>query len=105
MPRLAIVGFIALVALWSFADSGASRLGVITGTVTEWQAGRSMTVANDQTDPGGVRIALRDTRYDGDPGAVRPGVRVTVSYRFVGERWPVAERVRIHHPPGLENRF
>lgn len=87
-----LVGF---VVLSFFADSGASRLHVITGTVAEWQAGQSISIANEQTDPGGFRIALRDTVHDGDCSAMRPGVRATVWYRFVGERYPVAAKVRV----------
>jgi len=55
-----------------------------------------IAVASEQTDPGGVRFALRDTVLDGDPRAIKPGVPVSVLYRLVGERWPVAIEVRMH---------
>ena len=87
--------FIAFVVLSLLADSGAARLSVITGTVTEWQVGELISVANEQTDREGVRIALRETIYERDPGAIKPGVRVTVWYRSVGERRPVADKVRV----------
>jgi hypothetical protein len=63
---------VTFVVLSFFADSGASGLGVITDTVAEWQAGQLISVVNEQTDPGGFRIALRGTVYDGDPGAIKP---------------------------------
>ena len=86
-----VLGFTAL--LPSFVSTGTSSLNVITGTVVEWQAGQSITVANDQTNPPGVRFTLRNTVYTGDSTAIAPGVRVTVWYRMVGERRPVAARV------------
>jgi hypothetical protein len=46
---------------------GASSLLVITEKVVEWQEGRAISVASDQTDPGGVRIALRGTVHEATP--------------------------------------
>ena len=43
-----------------------------------------MSVANETTDPMGFRIALRETVYEGDPAAIKPGVRVTVWYQERG---------------------
>ena len=51
----------------------------------------------------GVEIALRSSTVyqDGefgrtlDPSAITPGVRVSVSWRSVGERRPVADKVRL----------
>jgi hypothetical protein len=63
--------------------------------VTEWRAGESIAVANEQTGPKGFRIGLRNTLYEGDVATIRSGVRVTVWYRNVGERSPVADRVRV----------
>jgi len=77
------------------ADRGAAGQRVITGTVIEWQVAELISVANQQTDPGGVRIALRKTVYECDPRAIKPGIRVTVWYRSVGERRPVADKVRV----------
>lgn len=50
-----------------------------------------------------MRLALRETTaYEGqgshhalDPAAIKPGVRVRVWYRGVGERHPVADKVRV----------
>jgi hypothetical protein len=55
------------------------------------------------TDPGGIQIALRaTTEYEGrehdavlDPVAIKPGVRVTIWYRSLWERRPVADKVRV----------
>jgi hypothetical protein len=49
--------------------------------------------------PRGVEIALRETVYDGDPADIKGGVRVTVWYRSVGERRPVADIVRVLGDP------
>jgi hypothetical protein len=86
---------VAFVTLSLLADRGAAGQRVIAGTVMEWQVAELIAVANEQTDPGGVRIALRETVYEGDPGAIKPGARVTVWYRNVSERRPVADRVRV----------
>jgi hypothetical protein len=90
--------FVAFVVLSLVADRGAARQRVITGTVIEWRVAESIAVANEQTDPGGVRIALRETVYERDPRAIRPGIRVTVWYRSVGERRPVADKVSVILP-------
>jgi hypothetical protein len=77
------------------ADRGAAGQRVITGTVIEWQVAELIAVANEQTDPGGVPIALRETVYESDPRAIKPGIRVTVWYRGVGERRPVADKLSV----------
>jgi len=87
--------FVAFVVLSLLADRGAARQRVITGTVIEWQVAELIAVANERTDPGGVRIALRETVYERDPRAIKPGIRVTVWYRSVGERRPVADKVSV----------
>ena len=87
--------FVAFVLLSLLVDKGAAGQRVITGTVIEWHVAELISVANEQTDPGGVRIALRQTVYERDPRAIKPGIRVTVWYRSVGERRPVADKVRV----------
>jgi hypothetical protein len=83
---------VAFVVLSVLADSGASQR-IVTGTVGEFEAGESMSVANDGMY---VRIALREaTVYGGSPAAIKPGVRVTVWCRSVAERRPVADKVRV----------
>jgi hypothetical protein len=86
---------IAFVALSELADRGSATLWVISGTVTEFQVGEVIRVACEQTDPKGIEIALRKTVYDGDPADITPGVGVTVWFRSVGERRPVADKVRV----------
>jgi hypothetical protein len=88
--------FVAFVVLSLLADRGRSEQRVITGTVIELRAAESIALAtNDWRDPRGFRIALRETVYDGDPRAIKPGIRVTVWYRSVGERRPVADKVSV----------
>jgi hypothetical protein len=87
--------FVVFVVLSLLADRGAARQRVITGTVIEWQVAEMIAVANEQTDPEGVRIALRETVYHRGPSAIKPGIRVTVWYRSVGERRPVADKVSV----------
>ena len=54
------------------------------------------TFANGQTDPEGYGLTLREaTIYEGNPAALRTGVRVTVWWRSVGERHFVADKVRV----------
>lgn len=73
---------------------------VVTGTIGEYVAGEFLSVANETTDPMGVQIALRKTTaFDGDPALITPGLRVTVWYRSVTERRPVADRVRVVPEP------
>ncbi|RPI55313.1 MAG: hypothetical protein EHM55_08285 [Acidobacteria bacterium] len=87
---LLIVAFVVLSVL---ADSGRSPQRVATGTVAEVHARDWMLVANE-----GMRlpVALRETTtYDGNPAAIKAGIRVTVWYRSVAERRPVADKVRV----------
>jgi hypothetical protein len=95
-PRLAFIVsvLVVFVVLSRLADGGA-RATVVTGMVTEWKAGELIAVANEQTDPDGVRITLRDTVYEGDSSAIKPGVFVTVWFKSVGERRFVADTVRV----------
>ena len=86
---------VAFVVVSVLADGGATPR-VVTGTVTKFEAGEWMSVANQRTDPIGFPIALRDTTaYEGSPAAIKPGARVTVWYRSVGERRFVADKVRV----------
>jgi hypothetical protein len=67
-----------------------------TGTVVEFEAREWIAVANEQTDPKGFPIALRETTiYDGNTGALQTGAHVTVWWKSVGERRFVADRVRV----------
>src|SRR5688572_13475829 len=86
------VGILVL-SVWA---GGRATKRVITGTVTEFKAGESISVATESTDLGGVTIALRaTTTYSGNPATIKPRSRVTVSYRYVGERRPIADSVRV----------
>ena len=86
--------FAAFMALSVLADRGAPQQ-VLTGTVSEIEAGEWLSVANETSDPMGTRIALRETVYERERAAIKPGVRVTVWFRTIGERRPVADKVRI----------
>jgi hypothetical protein len=91
-----VVAFIVLSAL---VDRGRTQ-GVVTGTVVAYDAGTSISVTNDTTNPTGFPIALGEaTAYEGDPAGLEPGVRVTVLYSSVAERRPVADIVRVLGTP------
>lgn len=87
-------------------DNGAARHVALTGTVTQFRRGHSISVMNPATDRGGVQIVLRNTTVyedrDHDPAldfeTLKPGIRVTVWYRMVGERHPVADKLRVEWP-------
>lgn len=93
---------VAFVVLSVLADSGA-RPVVLTGAVTQYRAGEWIAIANDQTGPVSVQIAVRETtvfesraiRAADVPEAIGPGAVVTVWSRSVGERRAVADRVRL----------
>lgn len=75
------------------ADRGGSTQRVASGTVAELHTGEWMVVANE-----GMRLPVAlvaATVYDGTPAALKPGTRVTVWYRRVAERRPVADKVRM----------
>jgi hypothetical protein len=87
---LLTVGF---VVLWVLAERGTSTQSVASGTVAEVHAGDWILV----THPGmRLPVTLRETTtYEGNPADLKPGIRVTVWYRGVAERRPVADRVRL----------
>ena len=81
-------------ALFVIASALAARpapQGELTGTITEWRPGHSITLARDS---GAITLTLRNTAYDAVPGIQR-GARVRVLYRSVGERRFVADHVRV----------
>ena len=86
---------VAFVVLSVLAYRGAPQ-HVVTGTIRESEAGEWLAVATHTADPKGFQIALRETTgYEGSPAAIKPGARVTVWYRSVGERRFVADKVRV----------
>ena len=101
--RIAIAFIASLAVAWVVVLLLAGRSSaqhVVTGTIGEYVAGEFLSVANETTDPMGVQIALRKTTaFDGDPARITPGIRVTVWYRSVAERRPVADRVRVVPEP------
>jgi hypothetical protein len=88
---------VTFVGLSLEADRSATGQRVITGTVTESSTGASIAIANEQTDPEGFGLRLRNTVFEGDTDTIKPGVRVRIWYRNVGERHPVADRVQVLH--------
>jgi hypothetical protein len=95
--RYALVLVVAFVALSALADRGAGSQRVATGTVAEVHAGAWMLVANEGMS---LPVALGETTaYEGNPATIKPGIRVTVWYRSVGERRPVADKVRVLRDP------
>ena len=104
-PASMMAFVVAFLALSAVADNGAMFVGLsvpsrdtpwsVTGTVTEWRAGESIAVGRRQ-NPKGFALALRhDTVYEGDISTIKPGVRVTVWYRNVGERRLVVKKVQV----------
>jgi hypothetical protein len=92
---------VAVALLAVLADSGASKPLVVIGTVAEFQPGMWLSVSNEQILT--LRVALRETTtYEVqdshaslDSAGIATGVLVRVWYRFVGERHPVADKVRV----------
>jgi hypothetical protein len=86
---------IAFVVLSALADRHAPQR-IVTGTIRQSEAGEWLSVAVYERDPTGFQLALRETTaYERSPAAVKPGARVTIWYRSVGERRFVADKVRV----------
>jgi hypothetical protein len=84
---------LGLVALSVWMSTGTTKR-VATGTVVAYRAGESISVVADGIDP--HPIALRDTTaYEGDRATIKTGARVTIWCRYVGERRPIADKVRV----------
>ena len=95
MRYVFILAFVvAFVGLSRVTDRSAGQR-TITGTVIRWRSDEFMTIGRQATDPG-FEISLRPkTVYNGDRRGLKPGARVTVSYRNVAERRLAADRVQI----------
>ena len=89
------VGILVL-SVWA---GGRATKRVITGTITEFarQVSPSRLPLNRPTLVVSSAIALRaTTTYNGNPATIsRLRSRVTVSYRYVGRRKPIADSVRV----------
>jgi hypothetical protein len=112
--RLSLALLVAFAVLFLAENRSTSGVLVITGDVVEWDPDRSITVANEQTDPRGIRIDVRGvarglkpalydgrdavTDHDGDRDAIRSGARVSVWYQSIGEHFPVAVKVLVLDP-------
>ena len=95
---------VTFVGMSLVADKGALFVGVhflpekprgFTGIITEFRPNAIIRVANQHNEAGLLLALRRDTVYDGHPGTLKPGVRVTVWLRNIGERRLAAERVRV----------
>lgn len=91
---------VLVVVLLASALPRRSEQRVVTGTVTEYVAGEWISVANETTGPHGFPITVRETTtFVGDAAVIKPGIRVTVSFRNVGERRLLADTVRVLSAP------
>jgi hypothetical protein len=93
---------VAIVLVSALVDSARPSEGRVSGTVVEYRSGEWISVANQTTDPEGIAIALGDATFytsqehaSAEPVVIKPGTRVTVWYRFVYERRPVADTVHV----------
>jgi hypothetical protein len=87
------IGLDALVTFWGILDGNSQ--GVVTGTVGEFEAADRISLVSEPP-LSGIRFSLRKTTaYEGSPTDIKPGVRVTVWYRSIGERRLVADKVRV----------
>lgn len=93
--RLLIISFGLAIAASLFSVRDVTKPRAITGTVRDWQPGQSISVLRGPDDPDGITFSLRNATYDDDPRAIRPGSRVTVWYKMVGERRLLASRVKL----------
>ena len=90
---LVITALVALPLLW---DQPKSEQHVFTGTVRDWKAGESITVASEQTDSAGFTARLHKTRYEGRTDQIATGSSVTIWYRMVGESLPIVDKMRVN---------
>lgn len=91
--RVLAIALVVTVSVW-LSSRDRTGLHQFTGSVVDWQEGRSISVARPM-DPVAFQFTLRDTIYDGDPRAIRQGARVTVWYKSVGEQYWLASRVHV----------
>jgi hypothetical protein len=97
MGRFVLASILFVVVLSIIVDRHASeRIHVLTGTVREWSPGESIVIANEQTEPAGVVVRLRKTRFEGNVDRIVPGSSVSVWFRSVGESQPIGDRVRVN---------
>jgi len=85
---------LCVLVLLLVASSSRAPAHTIEGTVLAFAAGQSLIVVNEQTDPSGVEFFLRHTRIE-PRETLRPGARVKVWYRAVGEHRPIVDRIHV----------
>ena len=94
-PYLAALGVRSVTPVSGLTYRGAARHS-ITSTIVQFKAEEWIAVASEQPGLSDLEIALRSTTaYEGDPEALRPGTRMTVWWKSVGERRFVADKVRL----------
>ena len=86
---------VAFLVLSGLADRGAAQR-IATGSIREIEPGRSIVLSRFDSDVAGLSITFRSTTvFEGSPDRLKPGVRVSVWYRLVSGRRPVADKVRV----------
>ena len=91
--RLAFVVAV-LIVLGQFAPSAGK--GAIAGHVGDYVPGESILVISDMENFSDVRITIRDsTRFNVSPTLIKLGTPITIYYRRMAERHPIADRVII----------
>ena len=93
--RLLAISFGLATAAWLFSARDATKPHAITGTVRDWQPGEFISVTRWPDDLVGITFSLRNAVYDDESRSIRSGSRVTVWYKMVGERRPLASRVKL----------
>lgn len=93
--RLLTISFGLATAAWLFSARDVPKPHAISGTVRDWQPGEFISVTRGPYDPVGITFSLRNAVYDDEPRSIRIGSRVTVWYNVVGERRPLASRVKL----------
>jgi hypothetical protein len=92
--RVFAVALVLSFFIVSGLTAGRAPQRVVTGTVVA-VTGEWLSLENEVTGPG-FQLALRGTAfYGGGTEAIRPGARVRVRYRGVGDPRPLADDVQI----------
>ena len=83
---------VAFVVASAVADKGATTHYIVTGTVTELEAGERMLVVNEVAR---VPVTLTSSTILEGRAALTRGVKVRLWYRYIAGESSVADKVRV----------
>ena len=94
---ISVATFLTAMVTVSALTARRNATSTVIGRIGDFQPRGTIRIVGEQFNPAGFTLTLRDTTFEGFAAGSAPhvGALVSVRYRMVGERRPVADRVRL----------